>query len=482
VDRPESRLISNTAVQVLPPATRVLTGIVLAAVLARYLGVQGYGEYGLAFAYVAIFAGVFNDWGLSFICLRDVSRNPADRARILWGGASLQAAIAAMTYGALLLSLLLVGYPAEVKVATAVIGVTLFLAPIDLLAISFQADLRLAPVVWTTVAGSLASFLLLMTAVALHASLTGLVGATVLGLLLQYATLARLALGATPPALSQLTATWLPLLRESWPIGANTVFSALVQQAPMIALSAVSAASLGLYVAAGKLPLQLVLIPLILRGSTVPLLSRSWVMDRSRFVHQLRLLVSLSSLGGMGLALLGVGLAPLLVGLLFGPTFAGAAPAFAWLMILVAILLPGILLGEVLIVSGNQRINLAIQAGSLPILAVTLAWLLPGLGAAGAAGALALTQVAVIVATVVAVRVVVGKAFHMGWLASIALGAGAGAATMLLGGPVVGGPLAGLAAAIIALMLGGYLERVPVAWLAGRLSASWTRPSSLVPH
>jgi O-antigen/teichoic acid export membrane protein len=476
-DLPETRLVSNTVVQVLPPATRALTGVVLASVLARYLGVRGYGEYGLAFAYVAIFAGVFNDWGLAFISLREVSRHPVDRSRILWSAASLQAGISAMSYGALLVSLLLVGYPVEVKAAAALIGLTVFFAPIDLLALSFHADLRQARVVWTSMIGSVASLLLVLAAVALHASLVAVVIGGLLGLFAQYALLARLALGATPFTKARLTAGWIPLLRESWSIGVNTVFTAVGQQAPLMALSSISVASVGLYAAAGKIPMQLVLIPLIIRGSTVPLLSRSWAADPLRFVHQLRLLVALSSLGGVGLALLGVGLAPALISVLFGPAFAGAAPALAWLMVMVAILLPGILLGEVLIVSGNQRINLAIQAGSLPILAVLLVWLLPWQGASGAAGALALTQAAMALATLIAVRVVVGAAFPLGWVGSAGLAAAAGAATLLLAEPVIGDVLAALAAAAIGLAIGGYFERASVAWLVARLSATWLRQS-----
>jgi O-antigen/teichoic acid export membrane protein len=285
--------------------------------------------------------------------------------------------------------------------------------------------------------------------------------------------LARLASRTTPRPASRLTTVWIPLLRESWPIGINTIFSSLVQQAPLIALSAVSAASVGLYAAAAKLPLQLVLIPLIIRGSTVPLLSKSWTADPIRFLHQVRLMTALSSLGGLGLSIVGIGLAPVVTEVMFGPAFRGVAPAFAWLMVMASVLLPGILLGEVLIVTGNQRVNLAIQAGSLPLLTLLLIWLLPPYGAAGAAAALALTQAAVGVATVVAVRLIVGPSFSMGWLSSAGLGGLIGFAMLLVAGPAIGATLATGAAVSAGMAVGGYMERAPVAWLARRLAATW---------
>ena len=75
-----SRAAANTLVQLVAPALRVVLGIVLVAVLSRRLGIDGLGEYALVFTYVALFNVVFNDWGLSTIVLREISRRPEDSA------------------------------------------------------------------------------------------------------------------------------------------------------------------------------------------------------------------------------------------------------------------------------------------------------------------------------------------------------------------------------------------------------------------
>ncbi len=62
------RLVGNTLVQVVTPVLRIALGIVLAAVLSRYLGAEGLGSYALVFAYVATFDGVFNEGGSERFC------------------------------------------------------------------------------------------------------------------------------------------------------------------------------------------------------------------------------------------------------------------------------------------------------------------------------------------------------------------------------------------------------------------------------
>src|SRR6185295_1683580 len=84
------RVVSNTLVQLISPGVRIATGLILVAALARYLGVAGFGAYALVFAYVATFDGVFAEWGLGTVLLREISRRPDERAGLLASGAALQ--------------------------------------------------------------------------------------------------------------------------------------------------------------------------------------------------------------------------------------------------------------------------------------------------------------------------------------------------------------------------------------------------------
>ena len=180
------RLVGNTLAQVVTPALRMALGIALAAVLSRYLGAEGLGSYALVFAYVATFDGVFNEWGLGTILLREISRRPEERDGLLVSGAVLQGAVACGTYALMLGALPFMHYPGPVNRAITLYGLTLFAAPLNMLSLSFQADLALARLLPASLLGALLHFTLSLVVVALHGPLLWLVVAAAGALAMQY--------------------------------------------------------------------------------------------------------------------------------------------------------------------------------------------------------------------------------------------------------------------------------------------------------
>lgn len=382
------RLINNTAVQLVGPGMRILLGLVLAGTLSRYLGAAGFGQYSVVFAYVALFTGVLADWGLGTICLREIARRPAERVRLVVGSASLQAAIALAVYLVMLASVLVVPYPSAVRAAIAIYGITALLTPLDILALTFQADLRLARLMPPSLLGTALNFILVMAVIAGHGTLVPLVLASLTGIAAQYVWTARLSLAALGGGLRLTVAPWAAMLREAWPLALSTTVSTALQQAPLLALSLFSLGSAGLFTAANKIPQQLFLLPLAVRATTFPILSASWVTDRSRFRRQLGRLVDGSVLIAIPCVVGGIAVARPLMRLVFGSGFDGAAVPFAVMLLVFALMFPGILVGEALIAAGFQRLSLLIQAASLPALLALLVVLVPVYGATGAALAL----------------------------------------------------------------------------------------------
>src|SRR5438309_7773877 len=88
--RVPARMLTNTLAQLVSPAVRAVLGLAAVAVLSRYLGLTGFGEYALVFAYVGVFSGVLADWGLPTICLRESSRKKGQRLMLVAGATSLQ--------------------------------------------------------------------------------------------------------------------------------------------------------------------------------------------------------------------------------------------------------------------------------------------------------------------------------------------------------------------------------------------------------
>ena len=62
----------NTLIQFIGKAVSVLLGLATVALLTRYLGLAGYGNFTLVFAYMSFF-GVFADFGLQLAIVRELS-------------------------------------------------------------------------------------------------------------------------------------------------------------------------------------------------------------------------------------------------------------------------------------------------------------------------------------------------------------------------------------------------------------------------
>ena len=380
-------IAANTLVQFVAPGIRFGLGLILVAVLGRYLGLAGFGQLSLVFAYVAFFSGIFNDWGLGTIVLRQISRFPERRMGLVTSGAVLQLVIAAATYVVLLLGLLVVDYPAETKAGAAVLGLSVLLSPVDILSLPFQADLRLTRLLAPAALGPVFQFTATVAVVALGGSLLLIVAAALAGQVLQYAWVAALAAGRhglAPPS----RRTWPGYLRESLPLAGSTVVTTVYQQTPLLALSLVGLPAVGLFGAASRIPQQVGLVSGAVRVSTFPLFSRLWVEDRPRFRALFARLIALTVLLTVPMVVFGVLLSEQLMVAIFGEAFHQAGVPFAVLLIAFGLLQPAIVAGEALIAAGAQRLNLLVQLLGLPSLLTLLWFLIPRAGASGAALAL----------------------------------------------------------------------------------------------
>jgi O-antigen/teichoic acid export membrane protein len=407
---PMRQVMGNTAVQIAIPVARMLLGLVLVAALSRYLGVAGLGEYGLVVAYVALFNGIFNDVGLGTICLREIVQRPAERAQITYAAATLQLVVAGIAYAILVLSLLLAPYPTEVRISAAILGLSMAGSAVEMLALPFQAELKMAKLLAPSVATAALGLALALVVIARRGSLEMLVAAMLGALLVQYAWIGALSvrrLGLTPVRPRR---EWAWLVRKAMPLGISTVISTLVQQGPVFALSLFNLREVGIFVAASKAPQQLVILPLAVRGTTFPILASAWATARAHFVLVMRRLIRGSILIAVPLGVFLIGISERFVTIVFGTSFLSATRPLVILLAVSVMLFPGILIGEALIAAGLQHLTLILTAACFPVLVITLAVLVPKAGASGAAGAVLAFQVALFTSTWLAGRKYLGRA------------------------------------------------------------------------
>ena len=451
-----SRAATNTLVQLIAPALRVVLGIVLVAMLSRRLGVDGLGQYALVFSYVALFNIVFNDWGLNTIVLREISQRPEDSASVVASATALQTVISCVSYLLMIAGLLFLGFPTPVKHAAMLFGLTLFAGPVSVIALPLQAQLRLGELVLPSVAQALLGFALAIAALAMGGALVALAAASLAATGVQSIWVARLTWQSGRPWRGAFGSAslrrWRSLAAEAWPVGVASTLKMGWQQAPVLILGAVSIGATGVLHAANRIPQQLIVLPLAMNATMFPVLARSWRNDRERFARQLDGLVGGSLLVVVPAVVFGVASAAPLMRLLLGPDFSSAATPYALLLVCTGLLFPLVFLAEALNAAGYQRLNLLVLVALTPPMTALVLVLAPRLGATGVAIALTAGYAAYLAAVVVAASVRLGRAAPLSALVAATLAAAAGALAVGLSsgaGSVVSG-LVGAAAAAIA--------------------------------
>lgn len=446
------RAVANTAVQFVAPALRLVLGLVLVAFLSRRLGRDGLGEYSLIFSYVALFNIVFNDWGLNTIVLREISRRSNERAGLIASAAALQAVISCGSYVLMLGGLLFLHYPDAVRHSAMLYGITLLFGPVSVLALPFQADLRLRALLAPSVAQAVLNFSLSVAVLAAGGPLIALAAASLLALVVQYAWTASLSLRFIRGRGGLSRPRWRPLIGEAWPIGAASTLKMAWQQAPLLILGAYSLGAAGLFHAATRVPQQLLVLPLALNATMFPLLARSWVDDSRRFARQLDRLVGGTLFAVVPSTVFGVALARPFVRLLLGPDFSAAATPFALLLVSTGMLFPIVFLAEALNAAGAQRLNLLLLVILTPLVTALVVLLAPRAGASGVASALLVSYASYLAALLAAARWRLGSAAPVSACSAAALAAAAGAAALLLSsaaGSVISGAAGASAAAVL---------------------------------
>jgi len=138
-------VLSNTSVQLVGHVINVLFGLAITGLLARYLGVEGFGELSLALVYFSLI-GILANWGFFTILVREISRlgrwdegiiNAWISSGIFW---SLVFTVGTVT--ALLCILTVVDYAPGLKLRIFLMGLVHFIVILNTFDVLFRVKLK----------------------------------------------------------------------------------------------------------------------------------------------------------------------------------------------------------------------------------------------------------------------------------------------------------------------------------------------------
>ncbi|MFM7142377.1 MAG: oligosaccharide flippase family protein [Alphaproteobacteria bacterium] len=362
-----------------------LAGIVA---LGRILAPADFGRWAFVVSWLAVFQ-VLADPGLEAVLVRRLSEPGADRARLLGSALSLRALLALASAAiAVALAPLAVDGPsgAGTRLLVACGAAALLLQAQPGFRSLLRAELRIGTVF--AVAAATGTAALLATVVA------ALAGLEPNGIFLAAAAAQACGLAAAWFAARRSgrldlrvdPSSWKGLLREAWPVGANVLVVTLgLRMGALALMRARGPDEVGFYSSATRLTESLNLLADGAMLTVFPVLARRAFEGASGLLAIARPTARLLAIAVLAAILVIVPLAPDLMGRLFRPEFAAAAPAMVIASFSALLAALGTLYGGVLVATGRQRVLLWINAAAT-VLLVGLQWVVvPRAGMVGAA-------------------------------------------------------------------------------------------------
>lgn len=272
-----NKITLNSIAQIVGKAISIVTGLFTVAIITRYLGKSGFGQYTTIMTFLQFFA-IFVDMGLTLTAAQMISLPNANESKIMSNIFSLRIVSAIIFLSIAPISAIFFPYPYIVKIGIALAAVSFFFTAI------FQVILSVFQKYLTThkaaLAESICRFLLLVfvyIAIIINSGLLGIIFAIILSNLVQVILYYLLAKSHIKIKWEIDFSMWNKIWNTTWPIFITIVFNLIYFKADTLFLSLLQPfADVGLYGAAYKVLEVIITIPFILCGIVLPLLTSYW--------------------------------------------------------------------------------------------------------------------------------------------------------------------------------------------------------------
>lgn len=371
-------------------------GLVMINRLCHYLPVSAFGQYSLAFSFLAI-AQPLVEFGMNAIAIREVSRDRSRASEIIADSILAKLILAVVTLLIMMLVSYLMGYGTDQRLLIAIAGVGLFSGAIGSLDVLFIVTGTIRRLVFAQIVSALVLLAAVLAAMQMNATMVDIlvisVAAGIAGPVLLILMVRRM-LSWSMPSLTRAGR----FIREAAPQGIASIITALYFNIDMILLSRLAGAeAVAFYGAAYRILGFFIYIPHALIMVWYPMLARSGEGDDESFrslYHRLMAVMIGVALPG---CIWGGTIATPLMTAIYSPQYASAAS-----QVLIVLLWGGCAVfvshvtGYALVSLNRQSVGLVISIGALCLnVSLNLA-LIPVYGIMGAAYATVATELLVV--------------------------------------------------------------------------------------
>lgn len=271
------KVAHNTVIQIIGKALSTILGLLALALITRYLGRDGFGEYITVITFLTFFA-VAADFGLTLVTVQMTSGSDEDDPRILNNlfGFRLISAILFLLLAPLSISFF--PYSATVKIGVLVAFLSFLFPALNQILIGlFQKKLDMGRDALAETLSRVALLAGIILTERLAGGLNGILLATVVSAAVSFLfhyLFARRYLAIRPEF---DPAVWRQIFRQAWPLAITIVLNLIYLRADTLILSLLrSEGEVGLYGATYRIIDILTTIPFMFAGLILPILTKAW--------------------------------------------------------------------------------------------------------------------------------------------------------------------------------------------------------------
>ncbi|NTW22463.1 flippase [Candidatus Falkowbacteria bacterium] len=351
-----SKVALNTIIQLISKIISIALGLATIAIMTRYLGQEGFGQYTTIITFLSFFA-VAADLGLTLVTVQMISQPDADQNTILSNLFSLRLFSALALLIIAPLSIWFLPYADTVKIGVAIATASfLFPALNQILVGLFQKSLRLDKVSLAEILSRVVLFGGTIMSARLDWGLYGILWASVASAAVSFLLHYIFSLKLAKITINFNWEIWRDIIRHSWPIGLTIVFNLVYLRADTLILSLFrSSNEVGIYGATYKVIDVLITIPFIFAGIVLPIMTSGWRNDKRQFERVLQKSFDLMVILAIPLFFGAQFLADRLMTLVAGNDFSASGPVLRILILAASIIFVGTMFSHAVIAVDKQR-------------------------------------------------------------------------------------------------------------------------------
>lgn len=272
------KIAKNTIVQIVSKISSTILGLFAVAIMARYLGQNGFGAYTTIVTFASFFA-ILADLGLTLVTVQMISDPQADEEKILGNLLTVRLLSALVLLSAAPIVGWFFPYGGDIKLGILLSSLSfIFIALNQIIVGLFQKRLTMGK---TAIAENLSRIILLAgiyLVVHFHGSLLDIIWVTVVSSAVNFLIHWLFARKLVSFHFCYDRVVIKQIMRRSWPLAVTIAFNLIYLKTDTLILSLVKTeGEVGLYGAAYKVIDVLVTLPFMFLGIILPLLTSSWL-------------------------------------------------------------------------------------------------------------------------------------------------------------------------------------------------------------